>query len=412
MLRNWTSMLAAVTAVLLGLCADPATSTAQNASKEVKVGLIVPLSGPWGRQGEFMKSGAELAVKHINDAGGIRSLGGAKLQLVVFDTGDSVEKAKNAAQRMIAQVPDLVAATGASLSSYTLAVTEVTERANLPVLTLSYSDAITERGYKYVFQTSATGATQARGAVPELMKLARAAGAEPKSIGVIMDNNSNSYAFIKPLKEGGFEQNGLKLVLEQVYSPPLTDATPLVQRIRSTRPDILLLLPSTVSDVKLLLDKMDEFGLGKGKVPVFSSGSSIIQPDLLTSVNPEMMQGIMTISANWGIKGQEKLLEEFIARNNWPWVTQEAISTYGDIVIMKEALEKAGKADRVAVGEAIRTMNLTSGPAAFFPGGKVAFDDKGRRVDSKFLFVQWQGGKAITVYPPEAALAAPYWPKQ
>ena len=118
----------------------------------------MPVSGLYARPGTVMREGAEMAVDHINAQGGIKSLGGAKLKLVVLDSGDTTEKAKNAAQRMVAQETDLVAASGAYLSSFTLAVTEVTERANLPVLTLSYSDLITDRGFKYVFQTSATAA--------------------------------------------------------------------------------------------------------------------------------------------------------------------------------------------------------------------------------------------------------------
>lgn len=398
--------LAAAILAMFGMSARPAES------QEVKVGLIAPLSGPWGRQGQFMQSGAELAVQHINDQGGIRSLGGAKLKLIAFDAGDSTEKAKNAAQRMVAQEPDLVAGTGASLSSFTLAVTEVTERSKLPFLTLSYSDAITDRGFKYVFQTSATGAVQARESLPELLKMARLAGAQPQTVGVIMDNASNSYAFMRPMKEGEFEKNGLKLVMEEVYTPPLADATSIVQRIRGTKPDLLILLPSTISDVKLLLEKMNEFGLGQGKIPLFSNGSSIIQPDLLGTMDPGALQGIMTVSANWGAKGQEKLLGEFKSKFGWPFVVQEAISTYGDIWIVKEALERAGKADKEAVADAVRTLDLKTGPSAFFPGGRIAFDEKGRRKDAKFLIVQWQSGVPVTVYPPESAAEQPFWPKR
>src|SRR5262249_4526311 len=140
----------------LGLAAASLVATAAPAAAqtEVKVGLIAPMSGPWARQGELMLKGANLAIDDINKGGGIKALGGAKLKLIVFDAGDSVEKAKNAAQRMVAQEPDLIGATGAWLSSFTLGVTEVTERAELPVLTLSYSDQITARGFKFVFQTS------------------------------------------------------------------------------------------------------------------------------------------------------------------------------------------------------------------------------------------------------------------
>ena len=151
---------------------------------EVKVGLIAPMSGPWARQGDLMLKGAQLAIDDINQAGGIAAMGGAKMKLVVFDAGDTVEKAKNTAQRMVAQEPDLVGATGAWLSSFTLGVTEVTERAELPLITLSYSDQITARGFKYVFQTSLTGGLQAKNAVPALVKLAEAAtGKKPQTVG-------------------------------------------------------------------------------------------------------------------------------------------------------------------------------------------------------------------------------------
>ena len=150
------AMLPAAAALMLN--AGPAW--AQNPS-EVKVGLLVPLSGIYARPGAVMRMGAEMAIEDINAQGGIKALGGAKLQLVVLDSGDTTEKAKNAAQRMVAQEADLVAATGAYLSSFTLAVTEVTERANLPVLTLSYSDMITERGFKYVGLTGRTIAARA-----------------------------------------------------------------------------------------------------------------------------------------------------------------------------------------------------------------------------------------------------------
>ena len=150
-------------AAMAALWALPAT--AQN-PKEVKVAVAVPISGPWARNGELHVKGAQQAVEDINAQGGVRALGGAKLKLIVVDTGDSAEKAKNAAQRMLSADPDLVGGTGAFVSSFTLAVTEVTERAEVPWLTLSYSDQITNRGYKYVFQTSPTASRMPRTRYP------------------------------------------------------------------------------------------------------------------------------------------------------------------------------------------------------------------------------------------------------
>ena len=390
-----------------------ALATPAAAQTEVKVALIAPLSGPWARQGDLMLKGANLAIEHINAAGGIKALGGAKLKLLTFDAGDSVEKAKNAAQRMVAQEPDLVGATGSWLSSFTLSVTEVTERAELPVLTLSYSDAITSRGFKYVFQTSLGGGEQATQALPAILKLAEAAtGKKPQTVGIVQDNTAASVAFTKPMRDGGLTKLGLKTVVDETFTPPLSDCTPLIQKVRSSRPEILLLLPTAISDDKMCVEKMSEMGLGKGRIPVISNGAHIGAPDMLKNSTKEIIEGVMTIVGNWPAKGHEKIAEEFVKKSGEPWMTQDSLSTYGDMWILKEALEKAGVADKKKVAEAIRTMDSRDGSAKFFPGGRMKFDEAGRRVDADLVIVQWQNGVPLTVYPEASAVAKPIWPKQ
>ena len=382
-------------------------------SKDIKIAIIAPLSGPWARQGELMKMGGDLAVKHINAQGGIKALGGAKLQLLTFDAGDSAEKAKNAAQRMLAQEPDLVGATGAWLSSFTLAVSEVTERADLPLLTLSYSDQLTARGFKHIFQTSPTGGTQATVATPTLIDLAeKATGKKPSTVAIVMDNTAAPVSFAKPMREGGLEKLGLKLVVDEIFTPPLADATSMIQKVRSARPDMLLLLATSIPDDKLLLEKLNEFGMGKGRLPIVANGAHIGAPELLKTVGKELMEGVMFIVANWPSKGQEKIVEDFKKETGEPWMTQDSLCTYGDVWILKEALELAGKADRKAVSDAIHKIDTTEGPAKYFPGGRVKFLENGRRDGAVFVIAQWQNGEPITVYPPASALKDPAWPKR
>jgi branched-chain amino acid transport system substrate-binding protein len=381
---------------------------AQDNAEIVKVGLLVPLSGIYARPGQVMRMGAELGIEDINAAGGIEALDGAKLELVVLDSGDTTEKAKNAAQRMVAEHPDLVAATGSYLSSFTLAVTEVTERAQLPILTLSYSDMITERGFEYIFQTSATSGSQAIQSLPTLMELAKAAGADPKTVALVTDNTAASISSVKPMRERLLDELGLELVVDETFTPPLADATPLVQQLRATRPDLFFFLPTVISDAKLMLEKMNEFGLGQGRIPTISFGIAIAEPDLLNTMSPELLQGVMAVVANWGSKGHEDMIARLEERYGEPWMTQNAISTYGDMWILKAALEKAGTADRQAVAEALRSLD--EGPSPYFPGGELKFDEQGRRVGAGLTIIQWQDGVPVTVYPPELRVAEPIWP--
>jgi branched-chain amino acid transport system substrate-binding protein len=403
--------LAAGIAVAALAAAFPMALWAQQ--KEVKVAVIAPISGPWARQGQLIQAGAEMAVDEINQKGGIKALGGARLKLVVADAGDSAEKAKNAAQRLTAQEPDLVGGTGAWLSTFTLAVTEVTERAQIPWLTLSFADNITDRGFKYVFQTSPVASRQSSGAVPAILELAKTAtGKTPSTAGIIGDNSASPVFFLKPMREGGLEKMGIKVVMDETYTPPLSDATPLIQKVRSTRPEILLFISSTISDLKLGLEKMNEFKLAKGVIPVIGNGAHMGAPEVLKNVPPDLLEGVMFIVADWGMKGHEQIIEAFKKRTGEPWMTQDAITGYGDMWVLKEALESAKSADKVKVADEIRKMKLTTGPAAdAFPGG-VQFDEKGRRMNAPLVIVQWQKGVPVTVSPVDRALAKPYWPKR
>jgi branched-chain amino acid transport system substrate-binding protein len=401
---------------MLRLCAVLIAATSLHAaaqSKEVEVGLIAPMSGPWARQGQVMKLAADLAIETINAQGGIKSMGGAKLKLVVFDTGDSVEKAKNAAQRMVAESPNLLIATGAYLSSFTLAVTEVTERAELPVVTFSYSDLITARGFKYVFQTSATGDQQAEGSLPALLEMAeQASGKRPQTIGIVMDNTAASVAFVKPIKDHQLQKLGLKLVVDETFTPPLANASPLIQKVRSARPDLLLLLPTAIADAKLLLEKMNEFGLGRGRLPTISNGAAILDPDLRNNMNVAQLEGVMSVVADWTTSAQGGFVDEVRMKTKEPWPTQHFVTTYGDMWIFKAALEAAGKPDRKAVAKALRAIDLKDGAARYFPGGRVKFDENGRREGAGLLIVQWQNGVPLTVYPAKEAVSKPVWPKR
>lgn len=386
----------------------PAPAAAQ--AKVVEMAVIAPLSGPWARDGKLVLEGAQMAVDDINRSGGIKSLGGAMMKLVVADAGATPETAKNAAQRVVSQNPGLIAGQGAWLSSLTLAVTEVTERARLPWLTLSYADQITNRGFNYVFQSSPTGGAQAEAALPAVIALAeKTTGRKPASTAIIQDNTAAPMSFVKPMLEGGLEKAGIKLLTQQIFTPPLSDATPLVEKVRSARPDFLFMITSSVPDDAAVLQKLAEMGLSHARLPVVGNGAHLGTPELLKVAGQEVLDGLLMTLANWPIKGDEELVAAFNKRTGEPWMIQDSISGYGHVMIVKAALENTGTADRDKVNEAIHAMDTTSGPAQYFPGGRLKFAANGRRVDAPLITVQWQNGVPVTVGPPQFAVAQAIW---
>lgn len=381
------------------------------AADDVQVAMLVPLSGPWAEQGLLEKAGAEMAVDDINQAGGVKALGGAKVKLISVDTGTTAETAKDAAQRMISQNPALSGGFGCWLSTFTLAATEITERAGLPWLTLSYSDAITDRGFHNVFQTAPTANVQAEQIVPYLMKLAQAAtGKVPTKVALIGDNTAASVSFMKPIRDHVLKDQHLTAVIDQVYTPPLADATAIVQPVRGAKPDFVLLQSTNNGDDKILIDAFTQYGMPASKLALVGSGGHWAVPELLKTTGKDILQDVLIGLANWPGKAVEDISERYVKRSGNPWFGHNEVFAYAHVQMFAWAANKAASADKTKVGDAIRTMDITDGPAKFFPGGHLKFDDKGRRVDAQLVIIQWQDGKPVTVFPEAMAVAKPVWP--
>ena len=382
------------------------------APKEVKIAMLAPLSGPWARSGLLMQMGARMAVDDVNANGGIKSLGGAKLVLIEYDAGDSTEKAKNAAQRLVAQETDITGGFGAWLSSFTMAITEVTERAELPWITLSYSDLITDRGFKYIFQASPTADKQAKELVPVVMDLAEKAGSKrPTKVAIVGDNSASSVSFYKALHETVIPEQKLTLVADEIFTPPLADATTIVQKLRSGRPDFCLMQSTNAGDDKLLVDKFNEMGLSAKKMAMVGGGGHWCTPELTKLTSAENLEGVIVGLANWPGKAMTDVSKRFIERTKEPWFGHDSLFGYTHVMTLVAGVEFAQSAERNKVMQALHTINLTDGPARFFPDGTLSFDEKGRRRGAKLCIVQWRGGEPVPVYPEAIATHQAVWPK-
>jgi branched-chain amino acid transport system substrate-binding protein len=379
---------------------------AAGAAEDVRIALVAPLSGRWARQGQLKKMGAEMAIAEINAQGGIKALGGAKLVLREAGAGDSVEKAVSAAQRALSR-EKISAGIGAWLSSFTLGVTEVAERLEIPWFTLSYADSITERGFKYTFQTSPVSGVQAEQALDLVVDLARRNKQTLKKAAIVGDNTAATVFFFKPLREKLLKAKGIEIVVDEVWTPPLADATAIVQKIRSAQPDIVFYGATNFPDSIQVLQKVKEFGV---KVPIQGVGAWLVTPEYVKTVGKELLDNIMTVTAAHPLKGQEAFVKRFTERTGEPFMTQDPLMSYAHVWIIKEAIETAKSADPKAIRDAVAKLDLTSGPAAAaLAPGRIKYDERGRRVGAAPIIVQWQNGEPFTVVPVEYATRKPIW---
>jgi branched-chain amino acid transport system substrate-binding protein len=204
----------------------------------------------------------------------------------------------------------------------------------------------------------------------------------------------------------------MSIVTDQIFTPPLSDATSLVQAVRASRPDWLFLPATSTQDNALIIQKLNEFGLGKGRLPTVANSGQVVLPEMRNLVSADLMEGVLNILGFWPNKEAQDVVDRFKTRFNEPWMISDAIEGYADIQLFKEAIERAGSADKEKVAQALRVIDLKDGPAKYFPGGRVRFDEKGRRIDAEIVVVQWQKGIPVLVYPLDVAVAKAIWPKQ
>src|SRR5262249_60583954 len=153
--------------------------------------------------------------------------------------------------------------------------------ADLPGLTFSFPDQTPAGAFHSLFQLRARGDRQSELALPTVMKLAESTtGKNPTTTAVIQDNTAAPVSFMKPMRGGGFEKAGLKVLVDEIYTPPLSDATPLVSKVRTARPDFLWVVSTSIPDDSQIMQKLAEMGIPANRLPAVGNGAHLGAPEL------------------------------------------------------------------------------------------------------------------------------------
>jgi branched-chain amino acid transport system substrate-binding protein len=413
----WVLMLLVCT-IIFGVFAykSERATAASTAVSDIKIALAYPLSGALSRNGHLTVQSIKAAMGWVNDKGGIKSLGGAKLVPVIGDTGSNVEGAGSVMDRLCRD-PDITMAMGCWASSLTLSATEVTERLGIPQFSISVADSLHQRGFKWGFYVMTPSSVYMDIGFSALMQIAKDAGDVPKTAMIVGDNQAASKAGYEATKKY-FNNIGVKLLAEETWAMgTLTDATPVMQKVKRLEPDLVVFAPGAISEAQMCLMKKREMGI---KSPFIGTGGWSADPSF-RQVGAEFLEGLLLFTScfphklspqDWIKRSLEQCRKEY---SDEPFVGQELNYGWVMIPIMAEVLERAGSRNRQAIREAASKLDIHDVPATAATAKQgMAFDETGR-IAKKYqadLVMQWQGGFPKVVYPPELALAKPFWVKR
>jgi branched-chain amino acid transport system substrate-binding protein len=390
--------MAGGTAALVGAPFVVRSGFAQRAA--VNIGVIQPLSGANAQFGINSRNGIELVADEINAAGGIKALGGAKINLVVSDATSNPTTASTVARRLITQ-NELAAILGAFASSLTLAISEVTARADIPFLTQSFADEITGRGLESVFQVPSKASVTGRAQVNYTLAIAEAAGSKIEKIAIMYEDTAYGTAQSRGLHRAAKDAN-IEVVMDEAYPLGITDATPLISKLRASGAQAVFPV-SYLNDSLFIVRTMRQQGI---TVPAIGGAGGYLIPDFEKGLG-QFAEDVFSISpSNYDLA--PPLTDPFRKRFGY-FMAHEAIESAVALDVLVQAIERAKSAKPKAVTEALHGGRFEGGWTKAMPGGAVQFDQTGLNTLSVPIMVQWRNKELVTVWPKDVAKASPVW---
>ena len=398
--------IAAVAAIGLLAAFIGVIPPASAAEKVVKVGNIEPLSGPSASVGQQGKNARDMAVEEINAAGGIKSLGGAKLVMIYADSESKPEKGVAEAERLI-NTEKVHVLTGCWNSAVTYPTTAVAERYGIPfIVPVSVADKITEQGFKNVFRIAAKDSWWTRDQFTFLKDMETEYKIKVKKVAFVYENGDWGKGFAeqwqKLAKAGGYE-----VVLDEPYPSTATDLSPVAQKIKRVKPDVLMLV-SNAADAILLTNTMAEYKV-KLKA-IIASGGGHADPSFLkaTGKNARYLFDIVEWETDVNKPGAKETNDKYKAKYGYN-LAGESVDAYLAIYMLADALERAGSLEPAKIREALVKTNYKSGKGMIVGYDAVEFDKTGQNKHAALVMIQindiGKGMERISVWPKGARRA-------
>jgi branched-chain amino acid transport system substrate-binding protein len=355
--RHFMSQTAAAASVM----SFPLIAGAQ--AKTVKVGVLHPVTGALAYSGQQCRLGALMAIEDINKAGGIKSLGGAKIEAMLGDAQSSPQAGTAEIEKM--NEAGVSAVVGAFASAICLATTQAAAKYNLPhVVDVGVADQIVERGLKNTFRFGPGYKKCAEVAVANLHVLNTAAGKPARSVMIIHEESlfgtGTANLLAKELPGYGYD---VKEVIK--HANPTRDFNNIALRIKQVNPDIVI--PANYyNEYALLVRTMQQQKITpKAIYSVLGGAASSYK---FVKEFPEAANGI--IDCNHWFNPRDKRSMELKKRveAQGQFFSYEVFMTYTAMTLLADAIERAKSTDRAAIIDAFSNHIMPYGATQFVNG--------------------------------------------
>ena len=361
-----------VAAIFTSALASASVSLAQEA---VKIGIVLPLTGPTAGYGKDGRMGAELAAAEINAAGGI--LGKRQIALIYEDEKGTPQDGVAAVQKLMSQSGAKAIIAGMN-SSITLAESAVTKNKILHVNPGAQADAITNQGSPWLFQINNTSTTNSSIFHKYLIETKK-----PKTIAYLGENTEFNKAVLESLKQS-LEGSQSKLVEIANYDATTTDFTSIISRLKAAKPELIYVVDAYPARTAQIWKQIRQ----QGGFPMEAHSTGTVQTSAIRPAEGAM-EGVLTgdiFIAEGAVGPMAEFIGHYKAKNG-ETPNKVSLVVYEAVKVIAAAMDKAGTdSDYTKISKTIRENVWNT------PRGSLSFDEKGRAKAPKFYIHVVKGG--------------------
>jgi branched-chain amino acid transport system substrate-binding protein len=367
----------------------------------VKVGVLEPLTGNLAYNGTQCAAGAKFAAEAINAAGGIKSMGGAKIELVVVDAQSRPEVAASAVDTLVEA--NVCAFTGATASALGLASSQAAAKYNLAqVFSIGTAETVVTRGLPNVFRFT-PGVNKCTSIALENLKLLnQGAGNVVKTAAIVHEDGPFGSNMAKILAEE-LPKQGIQIVETIPHPTPHRDFSNIALRVKASKADILI--PSNyINEYTLMARALNQQRVElKAIYSILGGAASNIK---FVRENNEVAQYVMDCN-HWydPTKAESKALAARVAAAGLD-LTYDVMVSYATIQVIADALERGASADRQKMIEALAASTFDK---SIMPYGPTKFVN-GDNTSAQPVNTQIRGDKIELVFPKQYASAEAVFP--
>ena len=380
------------------------------AAENIVLGASISLTGKYSTAGSHTKNGYDLAIKKINDAGGVK-VGDTNhmLELKIYDDESTPARATELAERLINR-DNVKLMLGPYSSGLTKAIAPVTEKHGVPMVEGNgASRSLFNKGYTYLFAVLSTSEQYLQEAVNLLAEKTLAAGGDVTKLKVAVATENDPFS--QDIRAGiieDAERHGMQIVVDDKLPRELSDMSSTLTKVKALQPDLLVtsghskgaaLAVKQVAEMKINVPMHAMTHCESAKVNDMEKFGNDADYVLCAG------QWAPTLTYSDSLFGSASdYAKEFEAVYDYVPPYQAAESSAA-VMVFADALQRAGSTDSKAVRDALSETDMQT----FY--GNIKFDETGKNIAKPMVLRQIKDGKYSLVAPTNWANAELVYPR-